>query len=183
MTSGWLTDSNSELCTDLLSELPPCISGRKKTNGTLHFPLITSQQLRAEEPSGVTVLPNQSHYSWLTRKRLTGNRDYDRHGLPSPCWLCCCVRQAELHALLWREPQEFYLLYHQFFKTLGFLNIYLKEVFMNNCLEGIRPGYFLAIQTDKILSYKNWGFGQSSLPRVPVYNVELSFHLCVKYQE
>ena len=22
---------------------------------------------------------------------------------------------------------------------------------MNNCLEGIRPGYFLAIQTDKIL--------------------------------
>ena len=65
--------------------------------------------------------------------------------------LWCCVRQAELHALLLTELQEFYLLYHQFFKTLAFLNIYLKEVFINNCLEGVSPGYFLEIQTDKIL--------------------------------
>ena len=61
MTSGWLTDSNSQLCTVLLTELSPCISGRKNTNGTLHFQLIVSQQLHSEEPSGVTVLPNQSH--------------------------------------------------------------------------------------------------------------------------
>lgn len=69
--------------------------------------------------------------------------------LPLAAALLLC--QAELHALLRREFQEFYLLYHQFFKTLGFLNMYWKEVFMNNCLEGIRPGYFLAIQTDKTL--------------------------------
>lgn len=65
--------------------------------------------------------------------------------------LCCCVRQAELQALLLKEHQEFYLLYHQFFKTLAFLIICLKKVFVNNCLEGVSPGYFMEIQTDKIL--------------------------------
>lgn len=72
--------------------------------------------------------------------------------LPLSPLLCRCARQTGLQALLLRELQEFYLLYHQFFKTLAFfLNIYLKEVFTNDCSEGVSPGYFLEIQTDKIL--------------------------------
>lgn len=69
----------------------------------------------------------------------------------TPPHCCCHVRQGELHALLLKELKECHLLCHPFFKSLAFLNIYLKEAFVDNCLEGVSPGYFMESQTDKIL--------------------------------
>lgn len=58
----------------------------------------------------------------------------------------------ELHALPLKKLQKSYLPYpHSFFKTLAFLNIYSKEEFVKNCLEGLRPGDLMEIKIYKML--------------------------------
>lgn len=89
------------------------------------------------------------------RKRLTENCENDRHSSLAHLLSLCrsaAVLGRELHALPLKKLQKSYLPYlHSFFKTLAFLNIYSKEEFVKNCLEGLRPGNLMEIKIYKML--------------------------------